>query len=87
MRNCTSGVASCSFKRCTDTAAIFAEKQEFIHAHVPLLKNILAYKMCVLYALMSMGWLLCQWLHDWLAWTKTQSESDSCWKIAQSQRH
>ena len=40
--------------------------------------------MCVLHALMSMGWLLCKWLHDWLAWTETQSESDSRWKIAQN---
>ena len=40
--------------------------------------------MCVLHALMSMGQLLCQWLHDWLAWTETQSGSDSCWKIAQN---
>ena len=38
--------------------------------------------MCVLHVLMFMSWLLCQWLHDWLAWTETQSGSDSCWKIA-----
>ena len=40
--------------------------------------------MCVLHALMSMSQLLCQWLHDWLAWTETQCRSDSCWKIAQN---
>ena len=85
MRNMAFGVAQCPLKRCTHTAVIFAEKQECGHECVPLLKNILwtAYKMCVLHALMSMGRLLCQWLHDWLAWTETQTGSASCWNVAQ----
>jgi hypothetical protein len=67
-RKLPTGVPQIQGKRSVDMACTLAVEQRVGHQHQPFLKNLLwtAYKMCVLHALMSMGRLLCHWLHDWL---------------------
>ena len=84
-RNLPSQLPQCFYKRSLQSALEFGSRREYGHATLPLLKRLPwgAYKMCVLYALMSMGRVFCHWLHDWLVWLEKQTGSTNGWSIAQ----
>jgi len=73
-------------KRTTDMATEFAVRHECGHMAVPMLKNLAwtNYKMCVLHALMSMGRLLCHWIHEWCAYLETKTGNSVYWTHAQA---
>jgi hypothetical protein len=85
-RNVPDGVTQCTIKRSVALAMEFATEKEHGHIHPPLLKNLpwKNYKMCVLHALMSMGRLLCHWIHEWCGLTENRASSCSYWTYAQA---